>query len=246
MVFDLLWLDGVSLLKQPLRERLRQLRALTLPPLFRRSELRVARSVDEVEAAFEASRQAGHEGLVMKDPLSQYSPGRRGLAWMKFKKHLETLDVVVVGVEQGHGKRSHLLSDYTFAVRDEATDELLVLGKAYTGLTDEEIEDMTEFFKGITLAQERSYRTVQPIVVLEIAFDSIQPSKRHNSGLALRFPRIKQIRRDKDVRQIDTLQRARAMAAEQALAEPAPPPELALEPSPPNPAASPKPVAADP
>ena len=229
MAFDLLWLDGVSLLKQPLRERLRQLESLDLPKLFRRSGIKVARSVEEVEAAFDAARLAGHEGLVMKDPQSHYSPGRRGLAWMKFKKHLETLDVVVVGVEQGHGKRSHLLSDYTFAVRDEATDELLVLGKAYTGLTDEQIEDMTEYFRGITLTQERSYRTVQPVVVLEVAFDSIQASKRHNSGLALRFPRIKQIRHDKDVRQIDTLQRARAMAAEQALAKDAPQPELSLE-----------------
>jgi DNA ligase-1 len=229
MVFDLLWIDGVSLLKQPLRERLRRLGELQLPPGLRLAPMRVARSVGEVETAFEDSRKAGHEGLVMKDPDSVYSPGRRGLAWMKFKKHLETLDVVVVAVEQGHGKRSHVLSDYTFAVRDEATDELRVLGKSFTGLTDEEIEDMTEFFKGITLSEKRGRHVVQPQVVLEVAFDSIQPSKRHDSGLALRFPRIKQIRKDKTVRQIDTLQRARAMAAEQALNQEPPQKEMNLE-----------------
>jgi DNA ligase-1 len=131
---------------------------------------------------------------------------------MKFKKEFATLDVVVVAAEQGHGRRRHVLSDYTFAVRDEETDQLRTIGKAYSGLTDEEIEQLTEHFKKTTTRRHGNYRLVKPDTVLEIAFDSIQPSKRHDSGLALRFPRIKNWRQDKKPRDIDTLQFARKLA----------------------------------
>jgi DNA ligase-1 len=128
------------------------------------------------------------------------------------KRELATLDVVVVAVELGHGKRNNVLSDYTFAVRDETTGELLPIGKAYSGLTDVEIAQLTEHFKQNTIADHGRYRRVTPNVVLEVAFNSIQPSTRHASGLALRFPRIKAIRRDKNVDSIDTLQYARQLA----------------------------------
>jgi DNA ligase-1 len=131
--------------------------------------------------------------------------------WFKLKKELATLDVVVVAAELGHGKRNHVLSDYTFAVRDETTDQLLTIGKAYSGLTDVEIAELTEHFKKQTVANRGRYREVKPNVVLEIAFDSIQPSTRHASGLALRFPRIKAIRRDKTIDAIDTLAYARSL-----------------------------------
>ena len=150
---------------------------------------------------------------MVKDPESFYSPGRRGLYWFKLKKELATLDVVVVAAELGHGKRNHVLSDYTFAVQDESTGELLPIGKAYSGLTDIEIAELTEHFKENTLVDHGRYREVKPDTVLEIAFDSIQPSTRHASGLALRFPRIKAIRRDKNVEAIDTLSYARELAA---------------------------------
>jgi DNA ligase-1 len=120
--------------------------------------------------------------------------------------------VVVVAVELGHGKRNRVLSDYTFAVRDENAGELLPIGKAYSGLTDAEIAELTEHFKQNTIVDHGRYRRVKPNVVLEVAFNSIQPSTRHASGLALRFPRIKAIRRDKDIRSIDTLQYARELA----------------------------------
>ena len=132
--------------------------------------------------------------------------------WFKLKKELATLDVVVVAAELGHGKRNEVLSDYTFAVRDESTGQLLTIGKAYSGLTDAEITELTEHFKKQTVANYGRYREVEPDVVLEVAFDSIQPSTRHSSGLALRFPRIKAIRRDKTVEGIDTLAYARALA----------------------------------
>jgi DNA ligase-1 len=132
--------------------------------------------------------------------------------WFKLKRELATLDVVVVAAELGHGKRNNVLSDYTFAVRDETTGELLPIGKAYSGLTDVEIAELTEHFKQNTIADLGRYRRVRPNVVLEVAFNSIQPSTRHASGLALRFPRIKAIRRDKNVDSIDTLQYARELS----------------------------------
>jgi DNA ligase-1 len=144
---------------------------------------------------------------MVKDPLSPYTPGRRGLAWLKLKRPLATLDVVVTAVEWGHGKRKGVLSDYTFAVKDTATGKLVNVGKAYTGLTDAEIATMTEGFKAITLEDRGWALVVKPEVVLEVAFDSIQHSKRHASGYALRFPRIVRIRDDKPVEEIDTLQR---------------------------------------
>jgi DNA ligase-1 len=134
------------------------------------------------------------------------------MLWFKLKKELATLDVVVVAAELGHGKRNHVLSDYTFAVRDETTGQLSTIGKAYTGLTDTEIAELTGHFKKQTIANHGRYREVTPDVVLEIAFDSIQPSTRHSSGLALRFPRIKAIRRDKGVDAIDTVAYARSLA----------------------------------
>jgi DNA ligase-1 len=132
---------------------------------------------------------------------------------LKLKKELATLDVVVVGAESGHGRRSHVLSDYTFAVRDDATGALLTIGKAYSGLTDHEIEELTEHFRANTLVKHGRFREVRPDTVLEVAFDSVQPSSRHSSGLALRFPRIKAIRRDKAPTEIDTLSFARSLCA---------------------------------
>jgi len=127
--------------------------------------------------------------------------------------------VVVVAAELGHGKRNHVLSDYTFAVRDENSGELLPIGKAYSGLTDAEIAELTEHFKQNTLVDRGRYREVKPDIVLEVAFNSIQPSTRHASGLALRFPRIKAIRRDKTIENIDTLAYAQQLATEQNRAE---------------------------
>jgi len=212
VVFDLLWQNGQSLLAQPLKDRRWQLETITLPDHITLIEVHSASSPEAIEAAFLAARRRNNEGLIAKDALSPYSPGRRGKAWLKLKKAFSTLDVVVVKAEQGHGKRSHVLSDYTFAVRDESTGALLTIGKAYSGLTDAEIEELTEHFTQNTLSQRGSVRTVVPDTVLEIAFDSIQPSDRHDSGLALRFPRIKAIRRDKPPEEIDTLAYARRLA----------------------------------
>ena len=212
VIFDLLWLNGRSLLNIPLHERRQQLVSLVLPPKFQKAQVMPAHSAADLEQIFQDARRRLNEGLMIKDPESFYLPGTRGMFWFKLKRELATLDVVVVAAELGHGKRNHLLSDYTFAVRDESTGELLPIGKAYSGLTDAEIAELTEHFKRNTIVDHGRYRRVNPNVVLEVAFNSIQPSTRHPSGLALRFPRIKALRRDKDIASIDTLQYARELA----------------------------------
>jgi DNA ligase-1 len=205
VAFDLLYLDGRNLLTEALRERRRLLEELNLPSPFMLAYLIQATDAAELDRIFDDARGRNNEGLMVKDPASRYTPGRRGLGWLKLKKALATLDVVVTGVEWGHGKRKNVLSDYTFAVYDEGSDRLVNIGKAYSGLTDVEIAQMTDYFKSITLMDYGRFRLVQPEIVLEVAFDAIMESGRHNSGYALRFPRIKQIRRDKTIRDIDTL-----------------------------------------
>jgi DNA ligase 1 len=216
VMFDLLWLNGRSLLKTSLHERRRHLSNVRLSSHFQIARVMPAHSAAEIEQTFQEARQRLNEGLMIKDPESFYLPGNRGMFWFKLKKELATLDVVVVGAEFGHGKRNNVLSDYTFAVRDETTGKLLPIGKAYSGLTAMEIAELTEHFKQNTIADHGRYREVKPDVILEVAFNSIQPSPRHASGLALRFPRIKAIRRDKNVDSIDTLQYARELAAQPA------------------------------
>ena len=168
----------------------------------------------EIDPLFDAARARGNEGLMVKDPASAYKPGRRGREWLKVKKALATLDVVVTAVEVGYGKRRHVLSDYTFAVRAGPDDPtLLNIGKAYSGLTDAEIAALTEWFKAHTIKDFGRARLVEPQIVLEVAFDIVQPSARHKSGYALRFPRIVRIRDDKPVDEIDTLETVRKLAA---------------------------------
>jgi len=208
VAFDLLWRDDVVLLDSPLAERRNHLEKMALVPPFEIMAVHAIADYAGIESVFKSALQDGHEGLIAKDPSSHYSPGRRGKSWIKLKGVMPTLDCVVVIAEQGHGKRSDVLSDYTFAVRDAVSGGLRVLGKAYSGLTDDEIEDLTEHFKRHTLRKERRKHHVEPNLVLEIAFDAIRKSPRHDSGLALRFPRIKSIRRDKTVEDIDTLETA--------------------------------------
>jgi DNA ligase-1 len=207
VIFDLLWLDGRTLLDEPLETRRRLLEGLGLKHPFLLARVEESTGPDDLDRIFTETRARGNEGLMVKDPLSPYTPGRRGLAWLKLKRPLATLDVVVTGVEWGHGKRKGVLSDYTFAVKDTATGRLFNVGKTYTGLTDAEIATMTKRFLEITIEDHGHVRLVRPEVVLEVAFDSIQRSARHKSGYALRFPRIVRIRDDKPVDEIDTVER---------------------------------------
>lgn len=163
-------------------------------------------SPGELDQLFDAAQARGNEGLMIKDPESPYTPGRRGKSWLKLKRELATLDVVVTAVEYGHGKRIGVLSDYTFAVRDG--DGLLNIGKAYSGLTDAEIVEMTKWFLDHTVEDQGFRRIVEPKIVLEVAFNNVMKSDRHASGYALRFPRIVRLRADKLPGEADTLERA--------------------------------------
>ncbi len=215
VVFDLLERDGRALLDLPLVERHELLRTLPLTaPLRLARHTTVEATGDELVTAldreFLGARGRGNEGLMVKDPRSPYRPGRRGMEWLKVKRALRTLDVVVTAVEWGHGKRHGVLSDYTFSVRDG--DRLRVVGKAYSGLTDNEITEMTEHFLATTVKDLGRARIVRPDTVIEVAFDQIQESDRHDSGYAMRFPRIVRLRPDKPVDEIDTLDTVRGIA----------------------------------
>ena len=166
-----------------------------------------ASSPEELNQLFDAAQTRGNEGLMIKDPRSPYTPGRRGKSWLKLKRELATLDVVVTAAEYVHGKRIGVLSDYTFAVRDG--DRLLNIGKAYSGLTDAEIAEMTQWFLEHTKEDQGFRRLVEPKIILEVAFNNIMRSDRHNSGYALRFPRIVRLRPDKPVEEADTLERVK-------------------------------------
>jgi len=211
VIFDLLSLDGRPLLDEPLQERRRLLETLEVKHPFLLARVEEASTADDLDRIFADTRERGNEGLMVKDPLSPYTPGRRGLAWLKLKRPLATLDVAVTAVEWGHGKRKGVLSDYTFAVMDAQSGRLVNVGKAYSGLTDAEIATMTARFLDLTIEDLGHARIVKPVVVLEVAFDSIQHSGRHQSGYALRFPRIVAIRDDKPVEEIDTLERVAAL-----------------------------------
>jgi DNA ligase 1 len=216
VAYDILAASALLVISNPWRDRRSLLESLSwhsdgafVAPY------RFISNAEEVDASFEAARSSGNEGIIVKDPASPYTPGRRGKTWIKLKRALATLDVVVTGVERGHGRRNGVLSDYTFAVRaSESDDTLLNVGKAYNGLTDVEIAELTERFKAITTQQFGRYHAVRPEVVLEVTFDIVQKSARHKAGYALRFPRIVRVRDDKPPAEIDTLQRVRELAGD--------------------------------
>jgi DNA ligase 1 len=237
MAFDLMFVDGELLLDLPLRDRRNRLEAVVekLVEVVRSplvvderkkgaqglmfaepdgegverlliSPSRLVESADDIDRAYAEARARANEGVMLKAAGSVYQPGRRGLAWVKLKRELATLDVVVTGAEFGHGKRAGILSDYTFAVRGPDA-ELLNVGKAYSGLTDAEIAEMSAWMMEHTLEDAGFFRTVEPLMVLEVAFNNIMRSGRHASGFALRFPRILRMRTDKPVGEIDTVER---------------------------------------
>jgi DNA ligase-1 len=234
LVFDVLYADGELMIERPFEERAGRLDALlaaprksTHPRSYRGTQARLAfedepfesnagiirapvfraTSPQELEQLFVAARARGNEGLMIKDLESPYTPGKRGKSWLKMKRELATLDVVVTAVEYGHGKRIGVLSDYTFAVW--AGDRLVNIGKAYSGLTDVEIAEMTQWFLEHTIEDRGFLRVVEPKIVLEVAFNNMMRSERHESGYALRFPRIARLRPDKSPEDADTVARAR-------------------------------------
>ncbi|HXM34476.1 MAG TPA: ATP-dependent DNA ligase, partial [Pyrinomonadaceae bacterium] len=215
VAYDLLYADGRVLIDESMAQRRRVLEQLVGGEgTLRVSEAKRFTDVTALDEEFAAARARGNEGLMIKSPDSTYRPGRRGREWLKLKRAIATLDVVVTAVEVGHGKRRNLLSDYTFAVRRSEEDpELLSIGKAYSGLTDNELAELTEWFRAHTVQEFAHGRVhiVEPKIVLEVTFDRVQESKRHKSGYALRFPRILRLRSDKRPDEIDTLETVRKL-----------------------------------
>ncbi len=221
VAYDLLYADGQVLIEEPFRERRARLETLPVDgERTRRADSRLFHAVLDLDEEFTQARARGNEGLMVKDPDSPYKPGRRGRDWLKIKRALATLDVVVTSAEVGSGRRSRFLSDYTFAVRASETDPtLLNVGKAYSGLTDAEIQRLSDWFEAHTTQRfaHGKVRVVEPQIVLEVTFDRVQASARHKGGYALRFPRILRIRDDKPVAEIDTLETVRRLAETNAL-----------------------------
>jgi DNA ligase-1 len=241
IAFDVLYAGGELLLERSLLERETILDALLAAPRNReairrsspgsqtslefgddsstpttqviRAPVFQASAPQELDQLFDASQARGNEGLMIKDPESSYTPGRRGKSWLKLKRELATLDVVVTAVEYGHGKRIGVLSDYTFAVLDG--EKLVNIGKAYSGLTDVEIAEMTRWFLEHKIEDQGFRLIVEPKIVLEVAFNNMMRSDRHESGYALRFPRIARLRPDKLPEQADTIERAKVIYEKQ-------------------------------
>ena len=208
IAYDCLF-DGEVILERPWTERRRRLEALpvrTNPVMSLKLEVELDAQLDD---AFTAARARGNEGLMIKRVDAPYEAGRRGSAWRKLKRAFATLDVVITRAERGHGKRAGVLSDYTFAVWNGA--ELVEIGRAYSGLTDAEIEVMTSRLEAITVSRSGPYHVVKPELVIEVAFDGLQRSTRHGSGFALRFPRIARVRDDKKAGEADTIVTVKAL-----------------------------------
>ncbi|MBE7157579.1 MAG: ATP-dependent DNA ligase [Rhodospirillales bacterium] len=213
MAYDALLANSTLLLHEPLEQRRVALEQILsgqqLPLLI--SEQMTANSQDDVDRYFTEARTRGNEGLILKRRGSLYEPGRRSGQWLKVKRPYGTLDVVITAAEQGQGRRAIFLSDYTFAV--QSPQGFLNVGKAYSGLTDSEVKDLTRVLRGASTDKFGRVTLVRPEVVLEVAFDGVQKSPRHKSGYALRFPRILRWRRDKTAAECDTLARVEELYA---------------------------------
>jgi DNA ligase-1 len=209
MAYDVLYADGQMVIADPIESRRERLVSLVSDLPVRVAPQWSETSAAEIDSAFLRAKERGNEGLVIKRKGSHYEPGKRSGSWMKIKRPHGTLDVVITAAEQGSGRRAIYLSDYTFAVRDG--DRFLNVGKAYSGLTDEEVRQLTRVLRGLTTEKFGKVSLVQPQVVLEVAFDGVQKSPRHKSGYALRFPRILSWRKDKRPEEADTLERVREL-----------------------------------
>ena len=216
LAFDILEADGIDLRQSPLRHRREKLETLMqglAPPTS--DHLRLSPRVDcvdrrDLEEARTTARREGAEGLMIKPLDSPYAVGRVRGIWWKWKVNPFTVDAVMIYAQRGHGRRASLYTDYTFALWDGG--ELVPVAKAYSGLTDEEIRRVDRFVRENTREQFGPVRSVTPQLVMEIAFENVQPSPRHKSGIAVRFPRIVRIRDDKRIEGADSLESLRQMA----------------------------------
>jgi DNA ligase 1 len=212
LAYDILFYEGRMLVDRPIEERrsiLRELIAAAGSPLLQASLVTTAESSEQIDRAYHEARERGNEGLILKRNGSAYEAGKRSGTWLKVKRPYATLDVVVTAAETGTGRRAVFLSDYTFAVR--SGEGFVNVGKAYSGLTDVEVRELTRIFRASAINRFGRVTLVKPEVVFEVAFDGVQKSPRHKSGYALRFPRILRWRKDKSAAEADDLDRVREL-----------------------------------
>ncbi|MEM3700956.1 MAG: ATP-dependent DNA ligase [Candidatus Bathyarchaeia archaeon] len=214
-LFDILYLDGESLISLPYFQR-RQILAENAGGIPLTKQI-VTGSIHEAERFLKEAIECGHEGLMAKRLNSEYTPGIRGKHWLKIKPILEPLDLVIVAAEYGYGRRRGWLSDYYLAARDAETGEFLIVGKTFKGLTDSEIIEMTKRLKELAIKEEYRRIYVTPKIVVEVAYNEIQKSPKYKCGMALRFARITRIRDDKTPEEADTIQKVREIYQKQFL-----------------------------
>jgi DNA ligase-1 len=206
-IFDILYLDGRTLIDLPLSERRQILERIAVSYDAPIAEHHLVEDVGAIEAIYNEAIDAGHEGIMVKNQDSRYTPGKRGKNWLKIKPLMETLDLVVVGGEWGEGRRANLIGSYTLACLDPESDKLLKIGRVGTGLTDEKLLEFTEIFSDLVMREDGSEIVFKPAIVFELAYEEIQKSTKYDSGYALRFPRVIRLREDKSVEDADTIER---------------------------------------
>lgn len=214
-LFDVLYLDGVSLISLPYTKR-REILSESSRKLPLTKQI-VTNKETEAKRFLEEALNAGHEGLMAKRIDSQYAPGIRGKHWLKIKPVLEPLDLVIVAAEYGYGRRHDWLSDYYLGARDAETGEFLTVGKTFKGLTDVEMIEMTKRLKELVVKKEPRRVIVIPKMVVEVAYNEVQRSPTYKSGMALRFARITRVREDKGPEEADNIQRVREIYERQFL-----------------------------
>lgn len=204
-LFDILYLNGESLIDIPLKERRKKLEEVCVVSIVAKQTTTDDPSV--IRTIYEQALSAGHEGVMLKNPDSLYSPGKRGKNWLKLKPIMETLDLVVIGGEWGEGRRTKSIGSYLLACRDPETDRFLPIGRVATGISDEQLESLTNLFKDMIISENGIHVDFEPKIVFEVAFEEIQKSPNYESGYALRFPRLVNVRSDKSIDDAEPLDR---------------------------------------
>jgi len=212
-LFDLLYLNGESLIDMTLVERRKKLEEICDKSIV--AEQTITESAAQIKEIYKEALAAGHEGVMLKNPMSLYTPGKRGKNWLKLKPIMDTLDLVVVGGEWGEGRRTSFIGSYLLACRDPYTDRFLSIGRVATGITDEKLEELTEIFKDLVLLETGVHVEFEPKIVFEVAFEEIQKSQNYDSGYALRFPRLVNVRSDKSVEDADTIEKVEQLYLKQ-------------------------------
>jgi len=210
-VFDILYLDGETLIDLPFLERRKKLESVVkmyIAPQTVSSEQAV------IEKTYNDALAAGHEGIMIKVPSSPYTPGQRGKNWIKIKPEVDTLDLAVIGAEWGEGKRAHVFGSFLVACQDQG--KLLPLSRVATGFSDEQLAEVYDLLKDTVERKAGKEVTFEPTLVFEVGYAELQASVNYEAGFALRFPRFIRIRDDKDITDIETIESIRARYERQA------------------------------